>query len=275
MPKHIFDKGKKLSLDQLMKRDRIWTVSLSNELGRVMQGVGGRIKGTDTMEFISKNDIPKNKKVTYANFVCDLRPLKEEKHRVQMTIGGDKLEYEHETASPAVSLIETKLLINSVISDAKHGARFLSMDLKDHFLQTAMKDPEYMRIHRKYITDEIKNQYQTDKYTSNDEFIYCRIKRGMHGLKQAARLAYDLLKKRLQPHGYRPDQICPNFWKHDTQKTVFCLCVDDFGVKYFSKDDAEHFIRALSDYKITIDWNGTNYIVDSHSHGIMQQVGLT
>ena len=256
---HIYDNGKKLSMEQFMKKDDMWKVSLSNELDRVMQGVGNRIIGTDTMDFISKTDVPKTKKVTYANFVCDFRPLKTEKYRVRMTIGGDKLEYEHETASPAASLIETKLLLNSVISDAKHGARFLSTDLKDNFLQTVMKDPEYMRIHRKYITEEIKNQYNTDQYTSNDDFIYCRIKRGMYGLKQAARLAYDLIKQRLEPHGYKPDPVCPNLWTHDTRRTVFCLCVDDFGVKYFSKEDAEHLLKALKDYKITIDWKGSNY----------------
>ena len=58
-----------------------------------MNGVAGRIKGTDTMEFIKKADVPKHEKVTYANFGCDFRPLKSEKHRVRMTIGGDKLEY--------------------------------------------------------------------------------------------------------------------------------------------------------------------------------------
>ena len=52
-------------------KDEVWHTSLSNELGRVMQGVGSRIVGTDTMEFISKNQIPLNKKVTYANFICD------------------------------------------------------------------------------------------------------------------------------------------------------------------------------------------------------------
>ena len=131
---HIYDNGKKQSLDKLIQRDKTWQTSLSNELGRVMQGIGNRITGTDTMEFVKKHEIPTHKKITYANFVCDYRPLKAEKHRVRMTIGGDKLEYENDTTSPAASLLETKLLLNSVISDAKDGARFLTMDLKDHFL---------------------------------------------------------------------------------------------------------------------------------------------
>ena len=82
----------------------------------------------------------------------------------------------------------------------------------------------------------------------------------MYRLKQAARLAYDLLKKRLLPFGYYPDKICPNIWKHTTNSTTFILCVDDFGVKYFTRQEADHLIMALkSNYDITIDWTGENY----------------
>ena len=65
--------------------------------------------------------------------VCDFRPLKQEKYCVQLTVGGDKLNYEHDAKSPAASLIETKLLLNSVISDSSRGARFMTLDIKDFF----------------------------------------------------------------------------------------------------------------------------------------------
>ena len=82
----------------------------------------------------------------------------------------------------------------------------------------------------------------------------------MYGLKQAARLAYDLLKKRLAPYGYYPDLVCPNVWKHKTRRTTFILCVDDFGIKYFDKADAEHLMNALrANYEITVDWTGEHY----------------
>ena len=80
--------------------------------------------------------------------VCDYRPLKEEKYRVRLTIGGDKLEYDNETALPTANLIDTKILVNSAISDAHRGARFMSVDIKDCFLMTPLpkNDREYMRI---------------------------------------------------------------------------------------------------------------------------------
>ncbi len=60
------------------------------------------------------------------------------------------------------------------------------------------------------------------------------LKKEMHGLKQAARLAYDDLKVHLSKYGYRPDPIATNIWSHNTKSTKFCLCVDDFVVQYFS-----------------------------------------
>ena len=86
-------------------------------MGRLAQGLPNKITGTSTINFIFKHEIPFGKKLTYANMVCDYRPLKEEKFRVRLTIGGDKLEYLEETSSPAANLLKTKLLLNSVISD--------------------------------------------------------------------------------------------------------------------------------------------------------------
>ena len=36
--------------------------------------------------------------------------------------------------------------------------------------------------------------------------------------------------------------------------------MDDFGIKYYSKDDANHLLQALkAKYNVTEDWTGTNY----------------
>ena len=43
-------------------------------------------------------------------------------------------------------------------------------------------------------------------------------------------------------------------------KKKICLCVDDFGDKYFSKDDADRLLTALhSRYKISVDYEGMHY----------------
>jgi hypothetical protein len=102
--------------------------------------------------------VPVDKKVTYGNFICNYRPLKSEKHRVRLTVGGDRLDYNKDAGLPAASLLETKLIVNSTISDAKKNARFMCADLKDFFLATPMEDPEFMRVRSKYFPLEIRER---------------------------------------------------------------------------------------------------------------------
>ena len=240
----------------------IWKKSISNELGRLSDGIPGRVRGTKAVKWIYKNQVPRDKKVTYANMVCDYRPLKEEKHRVRLTIGGDKLDYHNETASPTANLIDTKILIHSTISGAHKGARFMTVDIKDFFLMTPLPegDREYMRIHGKYFDNEFLTLHNLHDKINKDGYVYCEIQLGMYGLKQAAILSYNLIKQRLMPAGYYPIKESNGLWKHKTKKTIFALTVDDFGIKYFEKDDAEHLLNALRQhYDISVDWKGMNY----------------
>ena len=94
--------------------------------------------------------------------VCDMMPLKTEKFRVHLTVGGDQLQYLDDTASPAATLLETKILLNSTVSQSANGARFMTLDIKDFFLQTLMKRPEYMKINSKYFLEDIRNKYKID-----------------------------------------------------------------------------------------------------------------
>ena len=192
--------------------------------------------------------------------VCDYRPLKEEKHRVRVTVGGDRLPCTQDAGSPAADLLETKILLNSTISNARKGARFMSLDIKDHFLATPMADPEYMRVRIKYIPPDIQDQYSIDKLVSNDGWVYIKIQKGMPGLKQAAILAYQHLKNSLEPYGYAPIPGTIGMWQHNKRPTKFCLCVDDFGVKYWSNADADHLCNSVgANFRYTVDEEGTNY----------------
>ena len=81
----------------------------------------------------------------------------------------------------------------------------------------------------------------------------------MYGLKQAAIIAYNHLISHMDQHGYYPVTLTTGLWVHKIIKTNFCLCVDDFGVKYFSKYDANHLLNSLKNYyAISTDWEGHN-----------------
>jgi hypothetical protein len=123
-----------------------------------------------------------------------------------------------------------------------------------------MKRKEYMKARLRDFPPNIIEQYGLMDLVTPDGYVYVMINKGMYGLKNAAILAYDNLKRNLEPFGYYPIEGTTGMWGHKTLRTRFCLCVDDFGLKFYSRTDAEHFLKALgTNYKYTVDWSGTNY----------------
>ncbi len=105
----------------------------------------------------------------------------------------------------------------------------------------------------------IKHFNLRDKATS-DSYIYCEIQKGMYGLPQAGMIAQQLLKEHLQKHGYRQSQTTPGLWKQDTRPISFSLVINNFGVKYVGKENAQHLLDTMRHYyKCTCDWKGGQY----------------
>lgn len=134
---HIYDaNGKRMTVDVLLrgKDSKMWKKSMSMEIGTLAKGNIHGVSATNNIEFVYKNDIPTEEKITYAQFVCDYRPLKPEPYRIRCVVGGNKLDCNIDTGSLTTNLVEFKILLNSVISDANKGAKIMSLDLKDCFL---------------------------------------------------------------------------------------------------------------------------------------------
>ena len=124
-----------------------------------------------------------------------------------------------------------------------------------------MDTSEYMQIPYKYFLEDILIRYNLEEKVSRS-FIYVRIKRGMRGIKQAAILLYDQLVKHLKTHGYYPFIGTNEIFAYKIRKTRLRLCVDDFGIKYHSTDDADNIINAIKEkYSINADWEGKNFSV--------------
>ena len=207
------EKGKLASLRNLLKGEdaTIWTRSAANEFGRLLpHGVGKsrplaeRITGTGTMFPIQRSNIPRDRKVTYANFVCGIRPQKSETHRVRLTASGDKLDYPGDPSSPAVSTLDAKIHINSTISDAHKGARYMTLDIKNFYLGTPLAYYQYIRVHISLIPLEIIQEYNL--VAEQNGYVYFEIRKGIYGLKEAGVIAFKQLVAKLKPHGY--ENLC-------------------------------------------------------------------
>ena len=258
------ESGKLLNYRQLLrspKHKKAWSISAANEFGRLAQGVGGRIKGTNTIKFIHQRDVPKNrlKDVTYGQFVCTERPEKAEKNRTRFTVGGDRINYPGEVATPTAEMLVAKLLFNSTISTK--GARFMTMDISNFYLNSPLPRPEFIKIKLSDIPEEIINEYNLREKATPSGSVYIMAVKGMYGLPQAGLIANELLESRLNKHGYRQSKLVPGLWKHDTRPIQFTLVVDDFGVKYVGKEHALHLKSVLeSYYPLSTDWTGNRYI---------------
>jgi len=236
-----------------------WNISSANEFGRLAQGIGNRVKGTDTIFFIPRSAVPADRTVTYARFVCAYRPQKSEPNRTRMTVGGNLIDYPGDVSTRTADLTTVKAHLNSTVSTP--GAKYLCADVKNFYLGTPMWRWEYMRIHISDIPDEVIKQYNLHAIKDTNGYIYVEIRKGMYGLPQAGILANKLLEKRLSHHGYYPTKHTPGFWRHKTRPISFCLVVDDFGIQYVGREHAHHLLAALKEnYEITIDWEATLYL---------------
>jgi hypothetical protein len=119
---------------------------------------------------------------------------------------------------------------------------------------------QYMRVPPSVIPREVWNDPRCHIQVGADGYVCLEIRRGMYGLKEAAIVTFNQLVTKLAPAGYKPAPFTPGLWRHHTKKTTFVLCVDDFGVKCFSKSDAQHLIDAIkAHYELTINWSSLLY----------------
>ena len=146
-------------LIQRPKYKKDWGHSFGNEIGRLAQGMPGRNTGTNTIYFIHRHDVPQDrwKDVTSGRIVCNVRPQKEEVFRTRLTVDGSRINIDMDCGTPTASLLTVKLLLNSVIST--DGAKFMSIDIKDFYLNTPMDRPEFLKMNIKNFPDDIIKHY--------------------------------------------------------------------------------------------------------------------
>ena len=117
-----------------------------------------------------------------------------------------------------------------------------------------------MNLHINIIPQEIIDECAIHKIGYDNGWVYLEIVKGMYGLKRAEIIANMELTKHLENFGYHPVRHTPDLWKHNIQATIFTLVVDDFTIKYASKQDADHLLQALrAKYTISTDWDASLY----------------
>jgi hypothetical protein len=162
--------------------------------------------------------------------------------RVRGTIGGDKSTYTGPTMARVAAMQTFKLLMQTVVNE---DASFMTIDIKDFYIQHALKEFEYMRVNRKHVPQEIIDKFNLEQFFVNDT-IYFEVRKTMYGLPQAGRLAQEELFAHLSKHGFYQCANTPCLFRHQDRDITFCTVVDDFGVKYKKKEDVDFLIKVLT-----------------------------
>ena len=141
----------------------------------------GRVKGTNTIFFILKEDLPaaRWKYVMYGRIAVNYRPEKSDPNRVRITFGGDHINYPGDCGTPTADILTVKMLLNSVISTK--GAKFMSIDIKNFYLNTPVARYEYMRLKIAELPQNFIDEYKLQDKKTKDGYMYLEIQKGMYG----------------------------------------------------------------------------------------------
>lgn len=175
------------------------------------------------------------------------------------TIGGNLIDYNGAVAANTADLTTIKILLNSIVSD--ETSDWMTLDIKDFYLNTPLDRKEYMVIHTSQILAAFLAQHNIQHLCNAKGYYLMEISKGIYGLPQAGKLAQDRLIRHLAGAGYVAAANTPCLFRHVTRPICFTLVVDDFGVKYRGKDNAQHLIDTLTQlYELHIDWTGAKYV---------------
>ena len=96
--------------------NHIWTCSLTNDFGRILQGVDTCMQqGTNIIFFIPCSLDPKDWQVSYVKPVMSIHPQKAEAQRIWLKVRGDRLDY-----PGAISIDIASLTMTNILAKKRH-----------------------------------------------------------------------------------------------------------------------------------------------------------
>ena len=211
------------------------------------------------MDWMDAAHKPADRKASYYNPQCAVKvnALGETIRRVRGTYGGDGSDYSGDRSSYTADMQTIKILLNAIVSE---DANYCTADIGDFYLGSTLERDEFMWLSRAQVPADIQSDYAS-KITWVGDKTMVRITKGIYGLPQAGRLAFEKLSRLLKKHDYAACRNSPCLFKHATNGVVFTLVVDDFAIKYTDKASVDHLFAAIrEEYRLEVDWAGSKYI---------------
>ena len=165
--------------------------------------------------------------------------------RVRGVGGGDRCYVDYPVATHTCPMSVFKILLHATVSENSH---FGSLDLTDFFLGSLMPAPEYLIIMAAQFTPALLDTLGITPFLQTDSkgrsYFFTEVSKTMYGFRQAGFHANEQVIAHLLSHGYYQTQPC--LFTHTTDPIVFCLVVDDYGVKYTHVAQFHRLVDCLS-----------------------------
>ncbi len=87
-----------------------------------------------------------------------------------MVAGGNRVHYPGDARTPTANLLTVKILINSTVSTP--NAKYMTMDIKNFYLNTPMAWYKYMQLRIANIPDNVIKHYNLTSLATPDGYIY-------------------------------------------------------------------------------------------------------
>jgi hypothetical protein len=167
---------KEMEYSALMKDPRLqplWTRGFCNECRRLFQGIRD-ILGTDKCFLTTLKNIPEDRKIANGKIVCDYKPHKQEKERVRLTVGGDRLDYAGDVATSKADITTFKIPIITTLST--EDAAMTIMGIKNYYLGTPLPRFESMKMLISCFHEKIIQKYNLNALAV-DGWVYIEIRK--------------------------------------------------------------------------------------------------
>ena len=96
------------------------------------------------------------------------RPENVDLNHARLTVGSNQVKYPGNCGTPLVDLITVKLLLNSVFSTPR--GKFMTIDIKNFYLNTPMKRFEYMRLKLSDLPNNVIKHYNLSGKVTKDGY---------------------------------------------------------------------------------------------------------
>ena len=171
--------------------------------------------------------------------------------RIHTTAGEDRIPYEGDVSTYTASMETIETHWNSVISTP--NAKYCTGDISNMYLMSDLINSEYVKFKVDLIPPRIIQFYKI-QHLIHKRYIYTKINKAWHGLKNSGCIAHDDLVQHLQKHRFVQAQK-----KMDCSRTYrdisFTLVVDNFVLKFTNKQDCDYLIKIMREkYKFKVDY---------------------